>query len=124
MKKGDIVNRENNLKCPNCSCDLEEIYQGNQYFSDEQGEIDAELSEYVCKNCNNVYQGEYLLDDENYLVLLNDRKIVKKKKIKKRIIAAVLILVVLIVGFNFISGLFNTTSYKNGSSTTNISSSK
>lgn len=124
MKKGDIVNRENNLKCPNCSCDLEEIYQGNYYFSDEQGEIDAELSEYVCKNCNNVYQGEYLLDDENYLVLLNDRKIVKKKKLKKTIIVTVLILIVLIVGFNFINYSSDTNDYKNGSSTTQISFAK
>ena len=121
MKKGDIVSRENNLKCPNCSSDLKEIYQGNIYVNSENGRYDEEISKYVCKKCGNIYQGRFLLEDESYLELLCDGKSVKKKKVRKIIIAALVIVIFFIVGFNCINGLRNTTSYRNMNSTTNIS---
>ena len=79
MKKGDIVSRENNLKCPNCSSDLKEIYQGNIYVNSVTGGYDEEISKYVCKKCGNIYQGRFLLEDESYLELLCDGKSAKKK---------------------------------------------
>ena len=121
MKKGDIVSRENNLKCPNCSSDLKEIYQGNIYVNSETGGYDEEISKYVCKKCGNIYQGRFLLEDESSLELLCDGKSIKKKKVRKVIIAALLILIFFIAGFNYIIGLINTTSYKNMNCTTYIS---
>lgn len=122
MKQGDIVNRENSLKCPNCNGEIEEIYQGNFYFSNEQGEYDEEISKYICKNCGNVYQGRSFIEDETNLNLLYSGKDIKKKnKVKKTIISIVIVfLIVCLIAFSI--GMINTTSYTNTNSTTKISS--
>lgn len=74
MKQGDMVNRENNLKCPNCKNELEEEYQGNFYFSKEiDGEIleyDEEISRYTCKNCGCVYKGNFFEKSEDNIELI------------------------------------------------------
>ena len=77
MKQGDIVNRENNLKCPNCKNKLVEKYQGRFYYMTDVGERDSEISKYTCEHCGNIYQGDFLekSEDRIYLIWNNNSKV-------------------------------------------------